>query len=183
DPNGIKASFANNTMVIRSLDFDSPFTKGGLEVGDRVLTIDDQPMRVPRDWTAATGNMRVAQPQVWLVSRQERNLRLEIAYPPAQFRRRLIEGYIQVLRLLMSSFFLGLLIAWKRPRDPVARIGAWFSLTASVAFGFPPGWAVLWRELPILVQALLWIPQISRFVLEGIFLSFFLLFPRPLLKR
>jgi eukaryotic-like serine/threonine-protein kinase len=30
---------------------------------------------------------------------------------------------------------------------------------------------------------LLWIPQISRFVLEGIFLTFFLLFPRPLLMR
>jgi serine/threonine-protein kinase len=170
-------------MEIRSLTPDSQFAKGGLRAGDRVLTIDGQPMRVPRDWTAATGNMQVGRPQVWLVSRQGENVRLEVTYPRGRILQRLIDGYVQVLSLMLSAFPLGLLIAWKRPHDPVARIGAWFIVTASIAFGFPPGWAVFWRMLPTPLQVFLWIPQISRFVVEGIFLTFFLVFPRRLLTR
>src|SRR5262249_30269165 len=94
-----------------------------------------------------------------------------------------IDGYVQVLILALSAFPLGLLIAWRRPHDSVARIGAWFMVTASITFGFPPGWAVNWRALPALLQVFLWIPQISRFVLEGIFLTFFLVFPRLLVTR
>ena len=183
DPLGITATFAGNTLEIRALAPDSPFAKGGLLAGDRVLSIDGLPMRVPRDWTAAQGNFQVGQPHVWLVSREGENVRLEVVFPPARILQRLIDGYVQILSLVFSALPLGLLIAWKRPHDPVARIGAWFIVTAAFAFGFPPGWAVIWRELPTLIQAVLWIPQISRFVLEGIFLSFFLVFPRRLLTR
>jgi tRNA A-37 threonylcarbamoyl transferase component Bud32 len=183
DPTGIAATFAGNTMELRSVVADSPFAKGGLQARDRVLSIDGLPMRVPRDWTAATGNFRIGLPHVWLVSRQGENVRLEIVFPRARLQQRLIDGYVQVLSLVLSALPLGLLIAWKRPHDPVARIGAWFILTAAFAFGFPPGWAVIWRELPTPVQVFMWIPQISRFVLEGIFLTLFLVFPRRLITR
>jgi hypothetical protein len=55
-------------------------------------------------------------------------------------------------------------------------------MTASIAFGLPHNWAFVWRQLPAVVQLLLWIPQISRFVIDGIFLSLFLVFPRPLIR-
>ena len=61
-----------------------------------------------------------------------------------------------------TCFILGLLIAFRRPNDPVARLGSWFIMTASVAFGLPHNWAFVWRQLPAAVQLLLWIPQIKR---------------------
>ena len=36
---------------------------------------------------------------------------------------------------------------------------------------------------PAFVQALLWIPEVSRFVAEAIGVSFFAMFPRPLFRK
>jgi len=84
------------------------------------------------------------------------------------------------LGLALISFAVGLFVAFRRPWDPTARVGAWFIATASIAFGLPNGWAVAWRQAPLLVQASFWIPEVSRFVLDGIFLTLFLVFPRRL---
>src|SRR5439155_346912 len=40
----------------------------------------------------------------------------------------------------------------------------------------------VWRQLPFAVQLLLWVSQISRFVIDGILLSLFLIFPRRLVR-
>jgi tRNA A-37 threonylcarbamoyl transferase component Bud32 len=177
---GIVATFEGEAMVIRSLAVDSEAAKGGLRAGDRVLSIDGRPMRGPGDWTAATGNWEAGRPHRWLVSRGADRVSLEVVPLHPTVRGRLGEGYDRYLIHLLSGFLLGLLVAWKRPADPVARCGAWFLMTASLAFGLPQGWAAPWRELPTVVQLPLWIPQISRFVLEGIFLSFLVVFPRRL---
>jgi tRNA A-37 threonylcarbamoyl transferase component Bud32 len=180
---GFAAAFTEGTMMIRSVTAGSPESNGGLRPGDRVVAIDDQPVRAVRDWIAATGNLQVGRPQRWVVARGEDRLSLEIHPVGVSIRSKLAEGYIQYLSLVLTGLAMGLLIAWKRPGDAVGRLGAWFMMTASIAFGFPWGWAVSWRALPDVVQWLLWIPQISRFVLEGTFLSFFLVFPRHLLTR
>jgi hypothetical protein len=170
-------------MVIQSVVLDSQVGKGGLRAGDRVVMIDGRPIRIVRDWTEATGNLQVGVAQRWIVTRGADRVTLEIVPAPSGVRSRLDEGYVQYLSLLLPGYFLGFLIAWKRPADPVARVGAWFITTASMAFGFPVGWAPLWRSVPTVVQLMLWIPQLSRFVLEAIFLSFFVLFPRRLIRR
>ncbi len=83
----------------------------------------------------------------------------------------------------LTGFALGLIIAWNRPADPIARFGAWFIMTAGIAFGLPQGWAVPWRQLPEPIQWFMWIPQLTRFVLDGIYLTFFLYFPRRIAVR
>jgi tRNA A-37 threonylcarbamoyl transferase component Bud32 len=177
---GTVVRFANGAMQITSVDADSLPARSGLQIGDRVLSIDGRPMRVASDWTAATGTWKKGFPHEWLVERGERRITLHIVPEPATIRGRLAEGYMVIVFHTFSGLFVGLLVAWKRPSDPLARVGAWFLLTASIAFGLTPGWAAVWRELPAIVQLPLWIGQISRFVLEGIFLSFFVLFPRRL---
>jgi hypothetical protein len=180
---GFAPKFADGTMTILSVTAGSPESRAGLRGGDRVVSIDDRPIRALHDWVAATASLQVGRPQRWLVAREAGQVSLDV-YPLASgLRSRLAEGYVNYLTLLISAMGLGLLIAWKRPGDAVGRLGAWFMVTASIAFGFPWGWAVPWRALPAPVQLMLWIPQVSRFVLEGIFLSFFLVFPRRLLTR
>jgi tRNA A-37 threonylcarbamoyl transferase component Bud32 len=179
----VGSTFANGAMTIRSVTEGSPEWRAGLRVGDRVVSIDGLPVRGVRDWLAATANLEVGRPQLWQVARGDERLRLEIDPLPASLHSRLSRGYAMYFSLLISGMGLGLLIAWKRPGDAVGRLGAWFMATASIAFGFPWGWAVAWRAQPALVQGLLWIPQLSRFVLEGILLSFRLVFPRRLPTR
>jgi serine/threonine-protein kinase len=181
---GFVVAYTDGVMVIRSVDDpNSTVARGGVRAGDRVLSINDQPIRNVRDWNAVDANSWVGRPSRWVVDRNGERITLEIVPKALDFRAKLGIGYLQLLPLILTGFFLGLLIAWKRPDDPVALIGAWFIITASNAFGLPAGWAVLWRELPRLLPLLLWIPQLSRFVLEGILLSFFVLFPRNMIKR
>jgi Protein kinase domain len=181
--NGFSPSFGDGTMTILSVRAGSPESRGGLRGGDQLVSIEDRPIRSLHDWVAATANFQVGHPQRWLVARGEERVPLQIYPMGSGFRSRVAEGYVQYSTLLISAMGLGLLIAWKRPGDAVGRLGAWFMVTASIAFGSPWGWAVPWRALPAAVRLMLWIPQVSRFVLEGIFLSFFLVFPRRLLTR
>jgi len=180
---GFSSTFADGTMTIRSVTAGLPEWNAGLRAGDRVASIDERPVHGVRDWLAATANLEVGRPQRWRVARGDAQVSLEVDPLPASLRGRLAAGYAMYLSLLVSGMGVGLLIAWKRPADAVGRLGAWFMVTASMAFGFPWGWAVAWRASPAPLQWLLWIPQVSRFVLEGILLSFFLVFPRRLVTR
>jgi hypothetical protein len=177
------STFASGAMTIHSVAVGSPEWRAGLRVGDRVLSVDERSVHGVRDWVAATANLEVGQPQIWQVARGDARVHLAIDPLPASLNSRLGSGYYMVLGLLISGMSLGLLIGWKRPGDAVGRLGAWFMMTASVAFGLPWGWAVAWRALPALLQWLLWVPQLSRFVLEGILVSFVLVFPRRLVTR
>jgi PDZ domain len=76
---GFVNAFSDGAMVIRSVDDpNSPVAKGGLRAGDRVLTIDDRPMRAVRDWTESTGNSQAGRSQRWVVSRGGDRVTLEI---------------------------------------------------------------------------------------------------------
>jgi serine/threonine-protein kinase len=83
--------------------------------------------------------------------------------------------------ILMAA--LAGLIALKRPRDRVALKGALALATLSVSLwlhNFPPGYAAFWRNLPGLLEAVLWLPNLSISLVGPIGLTFFALFPRPL---
>jgi serine/threonine-protein kinase len=184
DLTGFVSTYSADGMLLHSVDDpNTAIGKAGLRAGDLVLSINDQPLKSVRDLQAAAGNSWVGRPERWLVSRNGVPIIVRVDPPVMSIRGKLRIGYLQLLSLIFTGFFLGLLIAWKRPADPVARVGAWFIITASIAFGFPPGWGVLWRSLPRALQLLLWFPQFGRFVLEGILLSFFVLFPRRLITR
>jgi hypothetical protein len=92
--------------------------------------------------------------------------------------RFLLPTWIGLCSFILTSLILGLVVAFRRPYDLPARMGAWVLATAAVVFGLPDGWAVTWRHLPGWLGLLLWIPEISRFVPDAILLTFFTVFPR-----
>jgi len=65
-----------------------------------------------------------------------------------------------------------LIIAFRRPYDPIALIGAW--LLASVVFAMvflSYGWAAVWRHLPTPLGLSLWPASISRSLTSGLGLT------------
>jgi predicted Ser/Thr protein kinase len=125
-------------------------------------------------------NLEVGRFQKWKILRNNELIELEVEPEPATWKNRLDAGYISYCALVLFCFAVGLFIVFQRPRDPAARIGAWFIGTSAIAFGLPNGWAVVWRQVPMILQVLFWIPTISRFILEAIFLSLLMKFPRRL---
>ena len=182
DLDGLSASFENGAMFVRVVEPETPPARAGLQVGDRVLAIDGRSLRSTHDWAAVPANMEVGRLQRWEVLRGDARLEVEITPARGTWQHRLAWGYISYTLLALSGFAVGLFIGFRRPRDPVARMGAWFITTTSVAFGLPSGWAACWRQVPAALAASFWIPELSRFVLEGIFLSLFMIFPRRLFR-
>jgi len=179
---GLHASFENDRMLVLSVAPDSLPGMAGLRSGDQVAAIDGRPIRSTQDWSVTNANLEVGKTQLWQIVHNGKRTDLEVTPERASWRNRLSAGYVSYSALAVCSFAVGLFIAFRRPHDPAARMGAWFIGTASIAFGLPNGWAVVWRQVPLLFQILFWIPTISRFVLVGIFLSLLLIFPRRLTR-
>src|SRR5262245_53657441 len=75
---GHAVRFVNGTMAITSLDPDSLPARSGLQVGDRILSIDGRPMRVASDWTAATATWKAGFPHEWMVMRGDNRFALHV---------------------------------------------------------------------------------------------------------
>jgi len=182
DIGGYKHTFGQGAMRIQSVTPESALATAGLRAGDIVCAVDGLPIRTARDWAAVQFNLDVGKSQSWQILRGDERLEMRFTPERATWGNRLAGGYVLYVSLVLSYFPLGLFIGFRRPGDPAALVGSWFITTASMAFGLPNGWAALWRQMPLIVQALLWIPEVSRFLIEGIFVSLFALFPRRLFR-
>jgi len=188
---GFQGHFTSGGMVVLSVQPHSPEALAGLKEGDRVLSVNGQGIRNVHDWEAIRANTEIGRPERWQIARGTERFDLIVAVPRLAWRERLsgsaaLDRPFYWLSLLgycafnLTSLVLGLVIAFRRPYDPLARMGAWLLATAAVAFGFPDGWAVTWRHLPGWLGLLLWIPEISRFVPDAILFTFFTIFPRKI---
>ncbi len=183
---GFEGVFRGGGMVALSVRPNSPEARGGFEPGDRLLAVNGQLIRNRRDLEAARANTEVGLPQRWEIARADRRLELTLVFPRTPWR----EGFLTYLGaaapalelFVLASLMLGLIVAYRRPYDPVARVGAWVLATAALTFGLPDGWAPTWRHLPVFFSSFLWIPQVSRLVSDAILLSFFAIFPRRVFR-
>ncbi len=184
-PTGFQSEFRGGEMVVLAVDPNSLAERAGLKPGDRVLSVDGNVIRNVHDWQAMRANTEVGRPERWEIVREGQRLERTLTYPSEvagglASPDKLLD--LTYLGVVLTSIVLSLVIAFSRPYDPVARIGAWCIGTASIAFGVPWGWAATWRHLPALIGLLLWIPQISRFVADAILFTFFTIFPRKLFR-
>jgi serine/threonine protein kinase len=178
---GFESGFRNGVMVAFAVHPGSAEARAGLQAGDVILAINGANIHNGRDWETVLANTEVGQQQRWEISRQRNRLELAVEIPQTAWYQTLSPYFRLADAFTLFIFFslvLGLLVAFRRPYDPVARMGAWVLVTAACAFGLPDGWAATWRHLPAFLSLFLWIPEVSRFVPDAILLSFFLVFPR-----
>jgi eukaryotic-like serine/threonine-protein kinase len=156
----------------------------GMQLGDALVGLDGRPLS---DVRAARANLEVGRSYRIDVERNGKPFALTIEMRrlrvllPGEFEDRLLWQLANLLTLATAF-----LVAFKRPRDPVALTGALTLATLSVGlylFNLPPGYAVAWRSVPLGLGALLWIPNLCVSVMGAIGLTFFVLFPRPLFER
>jgi eukaryotic-like serine/threonine-protein kinase len=183
DPEGLDARLLGGSTEIRAVAPGSQMDQAGLRAGDIVLTIDNQVVGTAQDWAAVKANMEVGKGQRWEIARGDQRRVLEVIPRKIKWKSPLSFSLLYYNMGIFGCYLaVGLFIAFRRPHDSMARVGSWFLVTASVAFGIPNAWAATWRQVPVPMQTLLWIPQLSRFIVEGIFLSFAAIFPRRLFR-
>ena len=179
-PFGIYFDDRRSLVTVARVEPGSIAERAGLRAGDRIVSANGLTIRRQINWDMASLTFEVGRPLRLDIEREGR--RFDLSVTPE--RRTQSVFRLPIVSLLagadLLTLVLAFVIAFRRPNDLVARIGAWFLATAAI-FMFPPvpGIATAWRHLPVPLGALLWIAQVSGNVFPGIFSLSLRLFRDP----
>jgi serine/threonine-protein kinase len=169
--------------LVAAVPHGSAAETAGFKPGDILIALDGHALRRPSDWRTINSNLAIGRIYCFEIERDTQRVR--VAYSMARVRisesGELVLWQIIGLFLLATAFF----IAFSRPHDGLARTGA-LALAALSCFNFwpdpPPGYAVIWRNLPFAMGALLWVPIVCSYLVGPMLLTFFARFPSSLLR-
>jgi tRNA A-37 threonylcarbamoyl transferase component Bud32 len=184
DPLGFLVRFDRQGMLVQAVRPGSAAARAGLSGGDRILTAAGRAIRVRGDWTVVEASLPRDSPLVLGVERG--NARLQTTLSPTRasihFWRTGPGVVLGMARLTQfATLLIALLVAFKRPDDPLARLGAWLLASGAVfSIVLPPGIAAAWGQLPAIAGLPLWLPFASSLCVGAILFTFFSAFPRPL---
>lgn len=178
---GFAAQTEGERQIVAFVASGSAAERAGIKPGDVILALDGQTIQRDSDWGVIAPNLEIGRSYHFEIERGGRRLELTIPIEGVKSPDRQTHVIWHAAGLILLS--TALLIAFHRPFDLVARKGALALATLSVSLYFtnlPPGYAAIWRELPRVVGALLWIPNVCVFLFGPICLTFFVVFPRAL---
>jgi len=155
----------------------------GLKTGDIILALDGQPTQSGFSWNLINYNLKIGRSYRFDIERNHQRIEVPVRVERVKIGSRRTHTIWQIdgLFLLATALF----ITFARPFDRLARMGALALATLSIGLYstlLPPGYAVIWRDLPQIMGALLWIPHVCVYLFGPIGLTFFALFPRPLFR-
>lgn len=178
---GLRCEFSEETMRVSGVSHNSPSSRAGIASGDVVLAVDQRPVRTWEDWRHFRATREIGRTYLFEIRRAEELFEIPIVLgrqssdPLAPLERK---RYVQCGLLVFAVVLIFL-----RTREPARLIGVWLLASIGTAPLFPDAeMTAIWRSLPILLGALLWIPQISHLMLLPLFFTFFAMLPRPLFK-
>src|SRR5262252_1055384 len=104
DVDGLQASFEDGSMRLNAVEPGSYLANAGLVAGDRVLAIDNLPLRNTRDLEIVQANAEVDRPQHWQLLRGAERLELQIPPQRATVKNRLDHAFIGFSLTAMACF-------------------------------------------------------------------------------
>jgi eukaryotic-like serine/threonine-protein kinase len=179
---GVRVNQNRDRVSVDAVLSNSPASRGGLRAGDQILAGAGHNIRSAADWYAITFNVNAFD-----------NLRVDLVRDGVRLERTLVvprrtwrssEAIRAYAFLFMQIAYLAIafVIAFARPFNLNARLGALFLASAATPMVGAYGIGVVFRELPGPVQALLWVQGVlGRFGMVA-FCAFFGTFPKPLFR-
>ncbi len=164
-----------------------PLQKAGARAGDIVVAVDGQAIRNGHDWGEMAWQFEPGKPFVLTVERAGQQIQLTLLFPQRRAwqmrdRRQWLDYFLNA-GLALLYLMMGLVVLFARPRDPGAVVGAFLLLMFGglLGPGGGAGTAALFRQLPLLLQAPLFI--FSSLLGGYLVLVFAALYPRPVFRR
>jgi tRNA A-37 threonylcarbamoyl transferase component Bud32 len=180
---GMGTDDSNGAMVVRKVVPDGATAHAGLRVDDRIVAANGIPVRGRNYfYDFVTASFEPESPIPFDIEREGKQIELAVTMRRGSLRDLNWEDG-QVLGFEIFTLVLALVVAFRRPHDPVARWGAW-SIASLVFAVFAPGygWASAWRQWPAPLGILLWPAFVTRFSSAAICLTFVAVFPRKLFR-
>jgi len=179
-----KFNFKRQALVVEEVLPDSAGDRAGIQVGDQVLAIDRRRVEGLAQWDITRMNFEVGKSYRLQIERDGKQFERVMTLQQRSWSRQRQYARIGILLTLVSALLtllVALLVAFTRPHDWVARIGA-LSIALLGASTSPYGVSAICRRLPILVGALIWWPALGFFIFPALFFAFCSIFPRKLFR-
>ncbi len=183
---GVLAEYPGGRMILREVGLDSPGARAGLRSGDQVIAVNGQASHSRLDWEVVAANFEAGRPLEFAIERAGKPIEVSLTLRRLSWSEWDTTTLIPLLVVRVAQLVMLLLafvIAFSRPHDFVARLGALF--LAGAASGWPQapyGFAATWRHLPPLVGELLWIAAVGAVATTPVLFTFFAIFPRSLFR-
>ncbi|MFZ0912843.1 MAG: PDZ domain-containing protein, partial [Candidatus Korobacteraceae bacterium] len=189
ESSGISPNYSSDNRVA-NVTPGSPGDAAGVKQGDKIVNVDGRAVHNSIELGSVLSNTTFDHPVSIVVLRgsQEVHLRLALnrklmqARTPKESLGWWVEVAVSLIQLLV-----GLLVLFKRPRDLTAVAAGIFlcCLGTGNSYFLSPNAAVIWRNLPLAIQWLIFpvlILEVNGFPFAPMLL-FSLSFPKPLLHR
>ncbi len=163
---------------------DSPAARAGIERGDRLVALEGRPIRSALDWVYALLDAEAGRPLRVGIERRGELREVVLTLGRRTSGPRGAADWVRLARALLA-FSLAVVIAYSRPHDLQARVGAW--LLAEVGlfglFFLNPqllGLEATVRALPLPLAVIVRVPLASPG--GALLFAFAAIFPRPLFR-
>jgi eukaryotic-like serine/threonine-protein kinase len=184
---GVDLAFTD-ALTVKAVHPGSAASRAGLRPGDRIVAVDGQPIGPQKmDWVAVATNVEFDKPIALDIRRDGAALRVRLEFHRESLSRWTTREGLDLIGVRLVQFVtlcLALLLVFRRPEDPVARLGAWLLGSVSVfCVVLPFRISAVWRGLWWPAGLLLWLPFASALLLGALLLTFFLFFPVRRVRR
>jgi eukaryotic-like serine/threonine-protein kinase len=193
---GIGLRFREGRVLVVEVVPDHPAARAGIEPGDRIAAVDGQPMRALLEWRIAAENAEVGRPSILEIERDGQRREASVSFD-AHWRHWGAGTWLTFAAKVIAqlvTFALALVIALRRPRDPVALVGALWLASLSITDlapiavadphvpSLPPGASAVWRSFPLWLTPPLWVGTTTFLLGPNLSVVFLSIFPRPVFR-
>ncbi|HYZ85654.1 MAG TPA: protein kinase [Bryobacteraceae bacterium] len=175
---------APSPATVRGILPGSPAERAGIDAGDRLTSFESRPIVSTLDWIYALGNAQAGRPLRVGIERRGESRHVFLTLGQKTGVPQDVTVWVRMARALLA-LSLAILIAYSRPFDLQARIGA--LLLAEVGlFGLfflnahIPGMSAIESNLPLPLQVLVEAPLLSPG--GALLFAFAAIFPRPFFR-
>jgi serine/threonine-protein kinase len=181
-PLGMRLSVNDGRLLVDEVMSGGSAQRAGLRAGDHITSAEGHPLGGRLDWMTVEANLEIGRATPLSVDRDGTVFQAAITPELASWeswRSQHGPELLVVRSILLVTLGVALLVAMKRPRDSTALVGAAFLATIGVfSVTLPFRFAAVWRALPPVAGALLWVPFVSSVAIGAWAFSFFAVFPR-----
>jgi hypothetical protein len=174
-----ESSTAWPSFEIESVEPGSPLEHAGARAGDVIESIDQHRIVGQTDWFVARSSLEPDRPTAMQVRRGAERLHLTFTITKRNWQT-FGAGTVAFQSTRGLILLVALVIAFRRPEQVSALLGAWLFAMIAVAEGFPPsGWTAALRHWPPFLSIPIMLASVSWLLITVPWLSLSLLFPRP----
>lgn len=181
---GVDIGEQSGRVVVTDVDENTAGGRAGLQPGDQILSVNEQPIGTVVDWLAQRMNFQAAQPAAIRVQRGGNTLDLTLAIHGTLWDERndtLRASNIIFLAYKLITLLIGLFVVFNRPRDFVSRLGGWVLVVMATVFeGFQWGLSAATRNLPLFLAVPVMLVYVSAAFRTPLLAAFFCLYPKRL---